>query len=148
MTVTPGKIKGRQFWSLSPKKWGKKLKPHRIPMGFVCPTTVTYNMLDLAFPFLPFLPSFAMSFMQELQRNIIPIPASCTGFQCQRCHSAVLQTDFPMDFYDEHICNMNDPCCVLENDYDGDHGDHGDHNDDDIALDTYIDYMLDHDYDW
>ncbi len=89
-------------------------------------------MLDFAF-----LPSF----MLELQQNLLPIPASCEGFHCQRCHSPVLKTDSPMDFYDEeHFCNLEEPeedqwsmdQCPMDTD----------------ALDAYIDYMLDCDYDW
>ena len=71
----------------------------------------------------------------ELKQTLLPVPAVCAGFHCNRCHSPVLHTDFPMDFYeDEHWCEEEpeQPEEPIDED----------------ALNNYIDSVLDTDYDW
>ncbi len=83
-----------------------------------------------------------LSYMQELKQTLLPMPATCAGFHCNHCHAPVLQTDSPMDFYDEeHFCDepYNEP-------YDEPDVPEEPVNEDE--LNDYIDYMLDNDYDW
>lgn len=82
------------------------------------------------------------AYLDEAKRTFLPIPTTCEGGHCTRCKSPILRTNSPMEFY-----NDPDMCCE-EHDYDDcDDYDVYDVYDDE-QYDSYIDSVLDNDYDY
>ncbi len=98
-------------------------------------------MLDLSIPFSdPFLLHTIevlhdphKSYMNEMKQTTIMTPTTCEGYMCTYCHSPVVRSDSPMEFYeDEHVCDVSS----VESEMDED------------TLNECIDFALDMDYDW
>jgi len=77
-------------------------------------------------------PFFAAPFIAEICRVTLPEPVTCEGIRCHHCDAPVVCA--PMD--------VHDPCC------EGPDVDIGADEDALDALDTYIDEVLDQDYDY
>ncbi len=87
------------------------------------------------------------SYLAEMKRMLIPVPAACEGHQCTCCCAPILNTDTPMSFYDDDrsVCSAE---CAAEYAAECEEEDEEACWEYEDALDAYIDSVLDCDCKW
>ncbi len=86
------------------------------------------------------------AFIADIKRSLIPVPAACEGYQCACCRAPILNTDTPMSFYDDDRSVCSADCAdLMATTTEEDEEACWEYED---AMDAYIDYVLDCDYDW